>query len=236
MKTVCPVCGSKTESAGRMMYCRCGWHKSFNRAGGLKIQKAIITKLLVTSFVLMGSFVYLSEWGSSSLAIVPLKARQWTGLLNHKAYTKLHDICMSLKKYDCVESAHRSFFRSSKDLSVLHALGEFQYRRGLLNEAKSTYTMYFTKKGNGVKAAYNYARILEKTGHTKHALQYYKYALNINKEVAEISVMRAYIKLLIKDGQHGRAKVELRKFKSLVKKSTTLVQNDFKQWNKKANT
>lgn len=233
-KTICPICGSKIKAAGRTVFCQCGWHKSFNHANGLKIQKTITKNLIIAGFLLMGSAIHLSEWGSSALSIVPLKARQWTGLLSQQAYGDLQKICMNLKKYDCVESAHRSFYRSSNDLSALHALGELQYRRGLVDEAKQTYTQYFTKKGKNVKAAYNYAQILEKSGNTKRALDYYKYALTVNPEVAQVSVMRAYISLLMKDGQHAKAKAELNKFQTMVKKSTSLVQNEFHNWNKQA--
>ena len=233
-KTICPICGSKVKAAGRTVFCQCGWHKSFNHANGLRIQKGITTNLIIAGFVLMGSVVHLSEWGSSSLSIVSLKARQWTGLLSKQAYADLKNICMNLKKYDCVESAHQSYFRSSNDLSALHALGELQYRRGLLDEAKQTYTLYFTKKGKEVKAAYNYAQILEKSGNTQQALGYYKYALKASPEVAQVSVMRAYINLLIKNGQHAKAKAELSKFQSMVKKSTSLVQNKFQNWKKQA--
>ena len=226
----CPICGSKTKSAGHTVFCQCGWHKSLNQAQKKQVQKIIIKNLILAGFFIMGSFFYISEWGTASLSIVPLKARQWTGLLNQNSYEDLKSICLKLKKYDCVEKAHLSYFHSSKNLEVLHALGEFQYRRGLLNEAKQTYTMYFTQKGTSIKAAYIYAKVLEKAGQHQSALEYYLYALKAQPNVAQVTVMKSYINLLKLMGQHQKAEIELKKFQSLVKKSTSLVQNNFKNW------
>ena len=168
---------------------------------------------------LMGLVVYLGNWGSSSIKIAPLKVQQWTGQLNEQSFSRLTETCMKLKKYNCVEKAHSSFFHSSSDLKVLEQLGEFQYRRKKLSKASATYNKYFTKKGNSIKAAYNYARILEEQKQVKHALSYYEYALKAQPNTVQITVMRSYINLLVKTGQVNKAKQVLAQFKPLLKRS-----------------
>ena len=117
-------------------------------------------------------------------------------------------------------------------MKILAKLGEFQYRRNRLESASKTYKEYFTKKGSSVKAAYNYARILEKQGQVEFALSYYQYALNARPNTVQITVMRAYINLLVKSGQVNKARQELVKFKPILKRSGSLVQQEYERWQK----
>ncbi|MYE07719.1 MAG: hypothetical protein F4X95_03085 [Oligoflexia bacterium] len=228
----CPVCGSKANKAGHTLFCKCGWSKSLNKKTEMMIQKNIVKNIFIAGFGLMALAMYLGHWGSASLKIAPLKISQWTGQLNKDSFTKLSDICASLKKYDCVEKAHISFFRSSGNLEILEQLGDFQYRRKKFNQANKTYNQYFTNKGNSVKAAYNYARILEKAGNTEAALSYYKYALEARPGTIQVTVMRSYIDLLVKSGQRNKAKQELLKLKPLLSRVGSLVKQEYNRWNK----
>ena len=231
----CPVCGAKLNKASHTVFCKCGWHKSLNKKKEMAIQKQIVKGIFIAGFGLMTSIIYLGTWGSHSLSIIPLKARQWTGQLNEQSFDKLKSICMDMKKYNCVEKAYSSFFKSSGKLDVLEQLGEFQYRRKKINLASKTYNQYFTKKGRSVKAAYNYARVLEKQGHVNEALSYYKYALSVRPHKVQITVMRSYIDLLMKSGQRRKARAVLLKFKPILKRSNSLVQQEYDRWNKKVN-
>ena len=228
----CPVCGSQVKKAGNTLFCDCGWHKSMNKKKEMKIQNKIAKGIFVTGLGLMGFVIYCSHWGPSSFSIVPLKARQWTGTLNESSFSNLKNLCMSMKKYNCVEKAYKSYFRSSGDLKVLEELGDFQYRRKRFDHASKTYAKYFTKKGNSVKAAYNYARILEAQGQTDYALSYYQYALKARPGTIQITVMRAYIDLLVKSGQVNKARRELLKLKPMIKRAGSLVQQEYDRWKK----
>ena len=228
----CPVCGSKVNKAGHTLFCKCGWSKSFNKKAETKIQHKITKSIVIAGIGIMGAIVYIGNWGPSSIKIAPLKIRQWTSQLDTQSFTNLKNICMSLKKYDCVEKAHSSFFKSSGDLKVLEQLGDFQYRRKRFNQAYKTYSQYFTRKGKSVKAAYNYARILEQLGQTEFALSYYKFALSVQPGVIQVTVIRSYIDLLVKSGQSNKARQELMKLKPLLKRAGSLVQQEYKRWEK----
>ena len=228
----CPVCGSKLNKAGHTLFCKCGWSKSLNKKIQMTIQKNIAKNIFIAGFGLMVAAVYIGHWGTASFTIAPLKISQWTGQLNKDSFSRLKNICMSLKKYDCVEKAHTSFFKSSGDLEILEQLGDLQYRRKKLSQADKTYNQYFTKKGNSVKAAYNYARILEKQGKTDAALSYYKYALKARPGTIQVTVMRSYIDLLVKSGQSVKAKQELLKLKPILKRVGSLVKQEYDRWNK----
>ena len=156
---------------------------------------------------------------------------QLTGNLNQHSHDKLVKICMKLKQYNCVEKAHFSYFTSSKDLTVLSALADFQYKRDRLNESAQTYYRYFELKGKDSRTAYNYARVLEKQGQINAALKYYEYSLyagSTNK--LRITAMRDYINLLVKNNQAHKAHKALLKIQPGIKKASALVQQEYHRW------
>ncbi len=228
----CPLCGLEIKKAGKTLFCKCGWSKSCNEKLQKLIQKKIAKNIFLAGLGLMGGIIYLSYWGSASIKIIPLKVSEWTGQLNEKSFSSLKNICMNLKKYDCVENAHKSFFKSSGKMEILEQLGDFQYRRKKFSQASNTYNRYFSQKGNSVKAAYNYARILEEMGDTGSALSYYRYALKARPGVIQITVMRSYIDLLVKSGQKYKAKQELLKLKPILKRADSLVKQEYNRWKK----
>ena len=230
--TNCPVCSGRLNKAGHTVFCGCGWHKSLNQKQQARVQHKISKGVFVAGVALMGLIVWFNNWGSSSISIVSLKAGQLTGQMNEESFSKMKNICMRLKKYDCVEEAHKSFYHAKGDLKTLEQLGDFQYRRKRFDEAANTYGEYFQKKGTDVKSAYNYARILENKGQTDFALSYYQYALKARPGTVQVTVMRSYIDLLVKSGQSDKAKAELLKLKPILKRAGSLVQQEYDRWQK----
>ncbi len=231
----CKVCGSKLKKSGQTVFCQCGWHASLNNKVLVQRDKKVIKGIVVASVALMLSVAYLGYWGSSSLSIIPLKVAQWTNSLDQSSFAELKNICMHLKKYDCVEDVYTSFYRSSDDLQALSELGHFQYRRKDFHSAAQTYQVYFKNQGRDVTAAYNFARLLEKSNNQADAERYYKFALMSRPGVVQITVMRAYIDLLVKTGQIQKAKRELFEFRPLSKRAGALVQQEYSRWQKQVN-
>ena len=228
----CKVCGSKLKKSGQTVFCQCGWHAPVNNKKIVQLDKKVIKGIVVASFALMLGVAYLGYWGSASLNIIPLKAAQWTDSLDQAAFAELKNICMALKKYDCVERAYTSFYRSSHDLQALSELGHFQYRRKDFHSAAQTYQHYFKNQGRDVTAAYNFARLLEKSNKPADAEKYYKFALMSRPGVIQVTVMRAYIDLLVKTGQIQKARRELFEFKPILKRAGALVQQEYSRWQK----
>ena len=229
----CPTCGADIEQAGKTLMCpECGWHKSFNGRQKMKIQNKIAKGIFIAGFGLLSFIIYVGSWGPFSFSIIPLKVSQWSGQLNERSFERLKDICMNLKKYDCVEQAHLSFFQFAGRLDTLERLGEFQYRRKKIEAAYKTYSQYFENEGKSIKAAYNYARILEQQGKVQHALSYYKYALKARPGKIQVTVMRSYLNLLVKSGQIRKAKRELLRLKPILDRAGSLVQQEYERWKK----
>ena len=231
----CKVCGSALKKSGQTVFCQCGWHASANNKNLAQLNQKVIKGIIAVSFALMLGVAYVGYWGSSSLSIIPLKIAQWTNSLDEASFTKLKNVCMHLKKYDCVEGAYTSFYNSSHDLQALSELGHFQYRRKDFHSAAQTYRMYFKNQGRDVTAAYNFAHLLEKANNTADAEKYYKFALMSRPGVVQVTVMRSYIDLLVKTGQIKKARKELFNFKPILKRAGSLVQQEYVRWQKQVN-
>ena len=231
----CKVCGSKLKKSGQTVFCQCGWHASNNHKSLTRLNQKAIKGIVAVSFALMLGVAYLGSWGSSSLSIIPLKIAQWTNSLDEASFTKLKNACMRLKKYDCVEGAYASLYKSSRDLQALSELAHFQYRRKDFHSAVQTYRLYFKNQGRDITAAYNFARLLEKNSNTVDAEKYYKFALVARPDVIQVTVMRSYIDLLVKTGQVKKARKELVDFKPTLKRAGSLVQQEYVRWQKRVN-
>ena len=228
----CPRCGASLDQAGNTLVCSCGWNGLKNPKQIKAIQRTIAKGILGLGVALMAVFAYVGMWGSASFQIIPLKAQQLSGTLGEKSFDRLTDICMDLKKYDCVEGAFQSYHKSSSDIELLGQLGEFQYRRKALDRSMESFYRYFSGKGKSIKAAYTYGKVLEENGQKDKALEYYKYALSLDTDSIQVSVMRRYIDLLVRTGQRGRAMAELRSYGPKVAKASELVKQEFSRWNK----
>ena len=227
----CPLCGSHLEQAGNTLVCSCGWNALKNPKRIRAIQRAIAKGILGLGVVLMAVFVYVGMWGASSLSIIPLKAQVLSGTLKQSSFDRLKDICMGLKRYDCVEGAFRSYYKSSSDIELLGQLAEFQYRRRATNRSMESFYQYFSKKGRSLKVAYTYGKLLEEQNQSQKALEYYKYALSLDTSSIQVSVMRRYIGLLVKMGQKSKAVAELQLYGSKIDNASQLVKQEFSRWN-----
>ena len=228
----CPRCGANLDQAGNTLLCSCGWNGLKNSKPIKIIQRAIASGMVGLGVVLMAVFAYVGMWGSASFKIIPLKVQELSGTLGEKSFDQLTDICMGLKRYDCVENAFQSYFNSSQDIELLGQLGEFQYRRKAQDRSMESFYRYFSGKGKSIKAAYTYGKLLEEKGQKDKALEYYKYALSLDTDSIQMTVMRRYIDLLVRTGQRGKAMAELRSYGPKVRQASELVKQEFSRWNK----
>jgi len=236
-KLSCPICGNRVQKINLTLTCQCGWSKSDNKKQNIKTQSKIATGIIMIGFSFMGLVVHFSKWGNSSVSIVSLKLSQWNKSLDEKSFSRLRDICKARKKYNCVEKAYEGYFLSSGDISILPQLADFQYRRKKHIEAAKTYKKYFEGDGKNVKAAYNYALILEDQGKTKEALSFYRQALSQkSQDVFQVNIMRSYIDFLVKSGKITLAKKELLKIKPFIEKQSKLIKQEYNRWNKQVNS
>lgn len=218
---VCGRCGGVAQRVGQTYICKCGWSLSMNQ-NNETTQKSIIKSLfLIATFVAFGLFHFF-QWGKYGFSILTAN--------NDKKI----EICMELKKYDCMENAYFKKYKQTGDMESLEALAEMQFKRENYKESEKSYQTYFAKGGSSYKAAYYYAHSLSKNNQIDAAIQYFDSILRSRPKVLMITVVESYLEVLVSHNKIEKAKKVLSWVKK-VNRNSMNTQDDIKRWEKKFN-
>lgn len=217
----CPRCSGAVKSAGQTFFCQCGWsHSQADNSKG--VQKKVVFSMFLSACLFSGLIVHFFHWGSKGLAVLTANSQQ-----------KL-EICMSLKKYDCVEQSYEKLFKESGDVNVLKALGQFQFQRSHYEKARQTYSQYFSNGGKDYRAAHYYAHSLVKTNHLDEAIVYFESILSSSKNTLMVTVVESYLDVLVSHNRRQKAKEVLARVKEMAKNSAG-TQSQILKWEKQFN-
>lgn len=221
MGNQCPRCGGGLKSAGQTVFCRCGWSKSKTNYSST-VQKKVVSTMFFSSCLFLGIMFYFFQWGSHGLSIITADSKQ-----------KL-EICMDLKKFECVKKSYERLFEETGDVKFLSELGQLQFRRGQYEEAKKTYSRYFAKGGNNYRAAHYYAHSLVQTNNLDDAIVYFESILKSSQNTLMVTVVESYLDVLVSNNRLKKAKEVLARMKKMTKHSAdTRIQ--IIKWEKKFN-
>ena len=220
----CPRCGSQIEQVSQTLICKCGWTYSKKEESS---QSAVIVGMILAFTLVAGSLFHFFQWGSHALNIL------------FASPSEKIEICMDLKKYDCVEHNYQLSFEKTGDISFLEELGEIQFKREKFNEARETYGLYFSKnssqnQGKSYKAAYYYAHSLAKTGDVETAIKYFDIILRNKPHVLMVTVLESYLEILVSHNRIGKAKEILARI-NRENKGAVDTMNQIQVWRKKFN-
>lgn len=187
----CPRCNLQLKKVGQTLICDCGWMSSRKKESS---QAYVITGMILSFVLVAGALFHFFQWGGHGFKILFAGAED-----------KL-EICMDLKKYDCVEKNYQTLFDKTGDLKQLEELGELQFKREKFQASKKTYALYFSKEGKAYKSAYYYAHSLAKTGDLEMAIQYFDSILKSNPSVLMVTIMESYLQILVSNNRIDKAK------------------------------
>ena len=212
----CPRCGNPTERISNTLICKCGW--SYSKKTEASEKTVIFGMILV--FTLLSAFLFhFFQWGSYGLSVLFANSN------------KKIEICMKLKKYDCVEKNYTKLFQTTTDLTFLEKLGELQFKRENFVDAEKTYKLYFSKNGKSYKAAYYYAHSLAKTGNIEAAIQYFDSILRSKPQILMVTIMESYLDVLVSNNRISKAR-EVLSWVNEVNKGAVNTTNQIEAWRK----
>lgn len=212
----CPRCKSdispERKKASLVICNHCGFvlSESEEQLNDHVENKTMITFGLIATFWI-ASFIQLSQWDKHSLSILPILAKQTAGMATMADLESKAEMCMDLKKYDCVEQAYLK--TAQNDTSKLLRAAHFQMKRAKYNEAAQTYYKFFTSGGQDLEASYSYAKALAELGQVDEAVKYFDQVLAAKPDVLQITVVNNYVKLLVKYQRFEQAKVLIEKIR-----------------------
>lgn len=217
----CPRCGTEINHEhmiGSSIICRCGWtatsKKSFQRKW--KQVDRTITSMIVATGILAAAFIHVINWDTHSLAIVPLKMKEWTNTASTQELDRVGEICLERKKYDCTQSAWMSFARlKPNDTNNLARLGKLLNQQGLHKEAVAVFSDYVAAKGNQVESLYLYGQSLTTLKKYDEADPIFAQALKQKPDMFQITVTRGYIKMLMDAKRFKDAKNAIMRYRKV---------------------
>lgn len=213
----CPRCGNITEQVSNTLICKCGWTYSKEEDAS---QKTVVFGMILVFTLTAGSLFHFFQWGSYGFSVFFAKP------------DKKVEICMELKKYDCVEKSYERLYQTTGDINTLEELAEFRFKREKFVEAEKAYRLYFSQKGQSYKAAYYYAHSLAKTGDIESAIQYFDSILRSKPHVLMVTIMESYLEVLVSYNRIGKAK-EILTWVSKANKGAVNTADQIQAWRKK---
>lgn len=153
----------------------------------------------------VASFIQLSMWDNHALEIIPINVKGAIGMHSVSDAEAKAEICMDLKKWDCVETEYLTTAKAdpSKYIRAAH----FQMKRAKYNDAAQNYYKFFQSGGQDLEASYNYAKALAELGQVDEAVKYFDQVLAAKPGVLQITVVNNYVKLLMKHQRYQQARV-----------------------------
>lgn len=158
---------------------------------------------LISAFVI-AAYMQVMTWDRHSLSIIPIKAKELLGSTSPSDWEQKAEICLDLKKYDCVENQYSN--SAKVDAKLYSRLGLFQLQRMKFEDAAQSFKSYFNNGFENPQAAYSYAQALLKTGQIEEAAKYFEIVLNSRPDVVQITVVEKYVRMLIEHNRLVEAK------------------------------
>jgi len=173
------------------------------QSGGQKFVRATV----VFAVLLVAAFVHVVQWDRHFFSIIPLQIKSMTGLANSQDLRKIATICTERMKHSCTESAlFKLAHLESNNPDVLFELAEVRRKTGQSDGAVAAYKAHFERDGQQPGAAYEWARIEQSRGHIDAAKELYKRALELKSEVLQVTVIQAYVQMLLQARLYSDAK------------------------------
>jgi len=211
----CPRCKldiSAERKAVKPTICNhCGYTSSPNdQIVQNDIEKKNIIAFVALSVFVVAAHIQLSNWDTHSLNIIPIAVKETIGLSSASDSEAKAQICVDLKKWDCVEAAYID--TAKYDPSLWKRAGDFQMKRAKYAEAaRSYYPLFQSGAPRDIEVSYNYAKALAQTGQVDEAVSYFDAILAARPETLQITVVQNYVKLLMDHQRYDQARVLISK-------------------------
>jgi tetratricopeptide (TPR) repeat protein len=168
-----------------------------------QFERRSLIAVIASAVLIVAGFVHVVNWGGYSLEILPIQAASFIGMESQSSTKRMAEICLDVKKLDCVESMYVRLALS--DASGWVRLGKFQFNRSKYPEAAESFRQFFAKGGQDLDASYVYARALGETGRVDEASKYFEYVLAAKPDILQVTVAQNYVKLLVGAGRYDQA-------------------------------
>jgi tetratricopeptide (TPR) repeat protein len=169
------------------------------------LERSLLTSAIVASVLLVSAFMFLGNWGSHSLEIIPLQAGELLHINSSSDDERLAQIGLDLKKYDMVEKEYT--YLAQQTPANWARLAKFQMSRKEFQEAADNYKRYFAASGGNrdLDARFDYAKALAEIGKIDDAAKNFEYVLGSRPGIRQVTVIEHYVTMLVKAERFDQA-------------------------------
>jgi tetratricopeptide (TPR) repeat protein len=171
-----------------------------------KIERSFLFSIFGFSVAMIAGFILVANWGEHSIEAVTFEAGELIGVHSPQDYEHMSQVCLSLRKYKCVEKMY--FQVARKDTRQFARLGRFQLNQGKYKEALESFRRYFAN-GNSkddVEINYHYAKTLAELGMIDEAAKRFEFVIDSRPQVMQVTVVQNYVKYLVQANRYAQAK------------------------------
>lgn len=225
----CKLDISEDRRNARPLICNhCGYtHSQTNSIAKGQTEKQTIVIFTSVVIVTVLAFVQLLNWDKYALEMIPLKIKSTIGMTSVSDSNRSAEICMELKKWDCVESNYKTV--AIVDPSQLSRLGHFLMKRGKFSDAAQSYYAHFKNGGNDLESSYNYAKALAQLGQVDDATKYFEQVLAARPDVLQVTVIQNYVKLLMDHQRYDQARRLIQDIRGKSPESGLFMESEYKK-------
>lgn len=200
---VCPSCGhSSTENEAQSQ---------------LKLEMDSIKFMVSLAALALLALLHVTQWSGYSLEIIPLKAKQLTGVAKRADLLRIQAICVEQKRLECVEKAIAGRIKTG-DVEALAELGKHLVLLNRAQEARPFLVRYFELGGLNLEANYYYAQALAQAGQIDQASRQFERIIEAKPDSLQITVAQTYVRMLM---NNGRTQDAIRLINQIRKSSST---------------
>lgn len=204
----CPQCKQDISPERRKLQpviCNHCGHTVSKNTTQAEVDNKSIKIMLGFSVLVIAGYIQVMNWDTAWLKILPLAAKETIGMSSPSDLEAKSEICMELKKYDCVEEQYIK--SAQKEPAKWERAGNFEMKRAKYNEAAQSYYKFFQSGGQNLESQYNYAKALAKLGQVDEAVKYFDQVLAAKPDVLQVTVVTNYVKLLMEHQRYDQARL-----------------------------
>ncbi len=192
-----------------------------------KMERSFLYSIIGFSASLVLGFMLVANWGNHSVEAVFFQVGEILGSHAPQDYEHMGEVCLSLKKYDCVEKMYFEVARA--DSRQFARLGRFQVAQHKYKEAADSFRRYFANGHGDIEVNYFYAKALGETGRIDEAAKHFEYVLAARPRVMQVTVVQNYVKYLVAANRLEQAQKVIQKMRSRDQTVSSFMDSELKE-------
>lgn len=199
---LCPDCNDLIPAERMdedMVICNCGYTFSQSQINfERKRNKKASYTIILTSLILVTSFIHTAKWGSDAVRVTPLEMSRVLGTISPDQALYLGDMSMEKGFYDQAEKMYEIYLaKNTENLKANEKMGMLLFKKEKFEESIPYLGKYYSLGGEDKDSVYSLGKALTKVERFDEAETVYLSIINKDPEMYQITVVQALVDLYV---------------------------------------